>query len=360
MVTIRLDGVQKTFGDSFIAVDNLSLSFEEGSTTCLLGPSGCGKTTLMRMIAGLERPTTGRIFFGDIDVTNLKPRERNLGMVFQYPVVYRGTSVRENIALPLRREGMTRTEKMDRVDEVLEVLGLGEVAEKDVSQLDNASRQKVAVARSIARRPPIVLFDEPITNVDIHAKLHLKRVLKEVFTRLSQTVLYVTHDQTEAMTLADNIALMQSGRIEQLAPPRTLYDRADSVFAGWFLGNPGMNFIELGEGNPMVRHLVGAKFSSEVTTVGFRPEDVQISGTTGEGPALKVRLDHVSIAAGGQKQLSLVYNGQPLKAKLPANAAVPIAVGADAWISVPEARLRLFDADQRAMSETAPWPLASL
>lgn len=177
----------------------------------------------MRMIAGLEAPTSGRVFFGDRDVTNFTTRARNLGMVFQYPVVYRGTSIRQNVAMPLEHEVMSKAQRTERVDEVLSLLGLDPIADRNVGQLDNATRQKVAVARAIARRAPVVLFDEPVTNVDIGAKLQLKRVLKELFTRLDQTVIYVTHDQTEAMTLADKIALMKDGRIEQLASPRELY-----------------------------------------------------------------------------------------------------------------------------------------
>ena len=220
MLDIRLDHLTKTFDrGNVVAVDDLTLTFPAGTTTCLLGPSGCGKTTLMRMIAGLERPTRGDIYFGDERVTHLSTRQRNIGMVFQYPVVYRGISVRENIELPLREQKLSKEERERRVREIVELLEMGDSIDSSINQLDNGTRQKVAVARAGARQPRIILFDEPITNVDINAKLQLKRALKELFTRLNQTVVYVTHDQTEAMTLADRIALMQDGRITQNAPP---------------------------------------------------------------------------------------------------------------------------------------------
>lgn len=345
MAAIRLDGVRKQFGADAVAVDDLSIEFAEGSTTCLLGPSGCGKTTLMRMIAGLETPTSGRIFFDDVDVTTTKTRDRDLGMVFQYPVVYRGTTVRENVALPLKHESMTPAQRAERVDEVLSMLGLEPVAETDVSKLDNASRQKVAVARSISRRPSIVLFDEPITNVDIHAKLQLKRVLKELFTRLNQTVLYVTHDQTEAMTLADNIALMRDGRIEQLAPPRRLYSESASVFAGWFLGNPGMNFVHRSDAALLVSALLGSEPPDDVATVGFRPEDVSVASTGVAGMAgVEAVLEHVAISAGGQRLITLRAHEQSLKAKIAHHAGQSLRPGDRVFVSISHERIAGFDA----------------
>ena len=212
MADIRVENLRKTFGP-VVALDDVSFSFADSEVTCLLGPSGCGKTTLMRIVAGLERPTTGEVFFGERRVTGLPPRKREIGMVFQYPVVYRGISVYRNIELPLLSEKLAKAERARRVEEVMDLLGLGSSADKEVSQLDNGTRQKVAVAREVARQPRIILFDEPITNVDAVAKLQLKRAFKELTRRLSQTIVYVTHDQTEAMTLADRIALMRDGRI---------------------------------------------------------------------------------------------------------------------------------------------------
>lgn len=202
MYEIKLKNLTKSFG-SLNAVDDITFTIPKSSVTVLLGPSGCGKTTLMRMIAGLETPTTGSIFFDDTEVTRVPTKRRNLGMVFQYPVIYRGTSVRRNLELPLLTEKLPSEEINKRVNDVAELLGISGDLDKMVEELDNGTRQKIAVGRAVARQPQIILFDEPITNIDITAKLELKRSLKEVFSRLSQTIVYVTHDQTEAMTLAD-------------------------------------------------------------------------------------------------------------------------------------------------------------
>lgn len=349
MAEVRLAGLRKEFDGNVVAVDDLTLTFAEGTVTCLLGPSGCGKTTLVRMIAGLETPTSGQIFFGEHDVTNLKTRRRDLGMVFQSPVVYRGTTVRENVALPLRHERLTNAEAEERIERVLSLLGLDQYANTHAANLDYATRQKVAVARAIARRHPIVLFDEPITNVDIGAKLQLKRVLKELFTTLNQTVIYVTHDQTEAMTLADQIALMHDGRIEQLASPRDLYSRSESVFAGWFLGNPGMNFIERSRSPELVGCLLGEDVSDEVATVGFRPEDVDLRADPSRG-GIPAVVDHMAIVTGGQHLVTLRSNGQTVKAKLRWDRNPGIRPGCDAWWSVGNSALRAFDLAERIVS----------
>jgi ABC-type sugar transport system ATPase subunit len=176
-------------------------------------------------------------------VTDLPPARRNIGMVFQYPVVYRGISVYRNIELPLLENKLPEAERRKRIKEVAEILGLQDSLHKDVSEADTGTRQKVAVARAVARQPRIILFDEPITNVDVSAKVQLKRALKNLTKQFRQTIIYVTHDQTEAMTLADEIALMKEGEIVQRAAPRELYNHPSDVFGGWFSAT-GMNFIE--------------------------------------------------------------------------------------------------------------------
>jgi len=349
---IRLEGLHKEFNDGeVVAVRDLNLTFREGTTTCLLGPSGCGKTTLMRIIAGLEKPSAGRVFFGDEDVTDLKTRDRNLGMVFQYPVVYRGITVRQNLALPLRADPLSDAEKKQRVDELLEMIDLEDVADTDVGKLDGGTRQKVAVARAVSRHAPIILFDEPITNVDPDLKLQLKRTLRELFSRLNQTIIYVTHDQTEAMTLADEIALMQDGAIEQMAPPRELYNKSESVFGGWFLGNPGMNFMTVEGHQSVATTVAGASLADAVKTIGFRPEDVSISiGPANNGIAATV--EHTAVVAGGQYLVNLRADDIRLKAKLPWDAATVPTIGEAVTISVPAHRIRKFDMDEVAVLET--------
>jgi ABC-type sugar transport system ATPase subunit len=321
MPDIHLTHVSRVFG-AFKAVDDITTVFAEGTVTCLLGPSGCGKTTLMRMIAGLETPSSGSIKFGDREVTNLPPGKRDVAMVFQYPVMYRTLSVIENIELPLRRDrSLSDAEVRRRADEVLDVLQLSAERRHRIGDLDIGTRQKVAVGRAIARQCDVILFDEPTTNVEVHAKLALIRAFKEFRSRLRQTVIYVTHDQTEAMTLADQIALMQSGRISQCAPPHVMYDRPESRFGGWFLGNPGMNFLA-----PSSRDERSLRFdvlpsalalpagADGELSLGIRPEHVDILHEPG-ADTVPARILRSSITIGGQHLLSLAVGETRLKAK---------------------------------------------
>jgi len=357
MAEIRVDHLTKTFG-SLNAVDDVSFVFPESSVTCLLGPSGCGKTTLMRIIAGLEKPTSGDVYFGETRMTGLPPRKREIGMVFQYPVVYKGITVRQNIELPLKSEKLSAPERDARVAEVIDLLGLGPVADKDVSRLDNGTRQKVSVAREVARQPRFILFDEPITNVDSTAKLQLKRAFKELTRRLSQTIIYVTHDQTEAMTLADQIALMRDGRIVQCDAPRELYNRPDDRFGGWFLGNPGMAFFDAelaGSGafltllSPLLPGPVavaGKGLGAGPVTLGIRPERIRVSPLRSEG-AVPAVLERKSIHIGGQYLLSLRLPGTGIgfKAKVGHEEGAALPASGDVWATLPLDRIALFGED---------------
>ncbi len=353
MAEIRVEQLTKSF-KHLKAVDDITFRFTESDVTCLLGPSGCGKTTLMRMIAGLETPTSGEIYFGEQRVTRLKPSERDIGMVFQYPVVYRGISVYRNIELPLLGEKLTRAERDRRIESVAEILDLREQLDKDITQLDNGARQKVAVARAVARQPKILLFDEPITNVDAHAKLQLKRAFKELTKRLNQTIVYVTHDQTEAMTLADQIVLMQNGKIVQHDAPRALYNHPANQFGGWFLGNPGMNFfeatIESQPGGLMLRSPLFPAMAPVAAkgeppgrvVVGIRPERVRVAPVP-SARTVEAVIARKSITIGRQCLLSLECGGEHFKAKVPGEIGRDL--GATAWVEVPLADIVIFDGD---------------
>ncbi|HET7093754.1 MAG TPA: ABC transporter ATP-binding protein [Thermomicrobiales bacterium] len=357
MADIRVEGLLKTFG-SLRAVDDITFSFPDSQVTCLLGPSGCGKTTLMRIIAGLEAPTAGEVYFGDRRMTDLPPRKREIGMVFQYPVVYKGISVRRNIELPLQSMKLTKSERSRRVDDVIDLLGLGPSADLDVSRLDNGTRQKVAVAREVARQPRIILFDEPITNVDATSKLQLKRAFKELTRRLRQTIVYVTHDQTEAMTLADQIALMRDGKIVQCDEPRVLYDHPADRFGGWFLGNPGMVFFETSatgrDGRAVLESpaltaplALPAVEPGAPVAYGIRPEHVQIRTSAAPG-FVAATLDRKSIQIGGQFLLQLAIPGlgeQSAKAKVAPERGGSLRAGEVVWAGLPLDRVTVFDAD---------------
>jgi ABC-type sugar transport system ATPase subunit len=330
MPDIRLTGLTRRFA-RMIAVNDITMTFPEGTVTCLLGPSGCGKTTLMRMIAGLETPSSGRIAFGDRDVTHLPTRRRDVGMVFQYPVMYRTLTVRQNIEIALQHDrSFSHADRRQRVEDVLDVLELRAEQAKYMAKLDSGTRQKVAVGRAIARSCDVILFDEPTTNVEVNAKLALIRAFKEFRARFRQTIIYVTHDQTEAMTLADQIALMRDGVISQCSAPRALYDQPDSEFGGWFLGNPGMNFVDpVEERDGALRFdifpwpLAAPAGGAARVRAGIRPEYVTIvsPGTPGGMPAQLVRR---AVTIGGQHLLTVAVGQTRLKVKIPAEAAAAL------------------------------------
>ena len=373
MAEIRLEGLRKTFRTKdaeVTAVKDLTLSFPSSSVTCLLGPSGCGKTTLMRMIAGLEAPSSGDVYFGDERVTDLSPSRRNIGMVFQYPVVYRGMDVFSNIELPLREtRGLSKKERRARVEGVLETLELVSRARERVDTLDNGTLQKVAVARAVARRPRIILFDEPVTNVDTEAKVQLKTALKNLTRQHNQTIVYVTHDQTEAMTLADEIALMRGGEIVQRGSPDEVYENPSERFGGWFLGNPGMNFVaHTLQGGRLHAPLfaapvpvvgVGGVGGGRAATgglqdgfgevlVGIRPERVRVTSQPRPG-AVSARVTRRAIVIGGQHLLTLQVGKATFKAKVPPSDAV---TGSVVWVQLPLEAVTLFDRGGQRLEAT--------
>ena len=350
MSDIVLRNVSRLFG-GVAAVNDISMTFPEGSVTCLLGPSGCGKTTLMRMIAGLEMPTSGRILFGDRDVTSHPAGKRNVSMVFQYPVMYRTLSVEQNIALPLQRDrSLDAAGCRQRTDEVLEVMQLHHCRTAHMQDLDVGTRQRVAVARAIARSCDVVLFDEPTTNIEVHAKLELIRAFKSYRSKLRQTVIYVTHDQTEAMTLADRIALMQSGAILQCAPPRMLYEQPDSEFGGWFLGNPGMNFlVPAAEESGTLRlealasQLRSPAGGSDGLRLGIRPERIVIGPASSRG--VIGRVIRRTITIGGQYLLLIRIGETTLRAR--AACGTSFVPGDDVSVLCPLDHLAFFRHGQR-------------
>lgn len=351
MAEIQLERLTKKF-DDFVAVDDISVTFEQNTVTCLLGPSGCGKTTLMRMVAGLETPSAGRILHGGRDVTLLRPSQRNLGMVFQYPVMYPTLSVAENIALPLKHDrSVSATERDRRVTEVLDILQMRDLAGAFIEDLDSGGRQKVAVGRAVARHSDIILFDEPTTNVEVNAKLQLIRAFKEVARRLRQTIIYVTHDQTEAMTLADRIALMRDGRIVQYDPPRDLYADCTTEFGGWFLGNPGMNFWRCAlDGAESVelpfweRPIPVPTDAKDELTLGIRPEQVRLHVRQVPG-SIPGRVLSKAITIGGQYLFKVAVGEETVKAKVDASRGRDI--GDAAFVECPLRQVAFFSGGER-------------
>jgi len=239
---IRLKGVRKTFG-KVEAVKNLNLLVQEAEFLVLLGPSGCGKTTTLRCIAGLERVDKGKVFIGGRDVTELPPAKRGIAMVFQSYAVFPHMTVEKNIGFGLRMRHLPKEEIKKAVREVAELLQIGELLDRYPSQLSGGQRQRVAVARAIVMRPDVLLMDEPLSNLDALLRLQMRAELKRIHREVGTTTVYVTHDQIEALSLGDRIAVMKEGEIVQLDTPSEVYDKPATVFVGGFIGTPPMNFL---------------------------------------------------------------------------------------------------------------------
>jgi multiple sugar transport system ATP-binding protein len=265
---VRLEGVGKTYPNGHVAAKGLDLEIRDGEFMVLVGPSGCGKSTALRMIAGLETPTVGRILIGDKDVTALPPQERDIAMVFQTYALYPHMTVRQNLAFGLRMRGAAQEVIDRRVDEAARALALEPVMARKPAQLSGGQRQRVALGRAIVREPKVFLFDEPLSNLDAKLRVETRAELARLHRRLAATVVYVTHDQEEAMTLGSRVAVMRDGFLQQVAPPMELYRRPANRFVAGFVGSPGMNFLPA-EVMPAATRKSGA-------TLGIRPHDVTI------------------------------------------------------------------------------------
>ena len=244
MATIDLDRVTKVYGNGFVAVHDVSLTIADGEFIVLVGPSGCGKSTLLRMVAGLEEVTAGAVRIDDADVTDLAPRHRDIAMVFQSYALYPHMTVRENMGYGLKVRRAPKGAARRRVEEVAAMLGLRDLLERKPAQLSGGQRQRVAMGRAIVREPRAFLMDEPLSNLDAKLRVGMRASLAELHGRLGVTTIYVTHDQTEAMTLGQRVAVMRDGRIVQVDRPQELYNKPRDLFVAAFIGSPSMNLVE--------------------------------------------------------------------------------------------------------------------
>jgi len=279
MAEIVIDGVTKSFGP-VAALERIDLRVADGEFLALLGPSGCGKTTLLRIIAGLETQTAGRVLIGGRDVSALPPRKRGLAMVFQNYAVFPHLRVRDNVGFGLRMAGADKARIASRVAGAAALLHIEPYLDRYPAQLSGGQRQRVAVARALAVEPSVLLMDEPLSNLDALLRLEMRAELKSVLRQAGTTTVYVTHDQTEAMGLADRIAVLRAGRIEQIGAPADIYARPASVFVGGFVGSPPMNFlpVPIAEGAADLHglHLPAPKTSGHAL-LGVRAEDLDVA-----------------------------------------------------------------------------------
>ena len=269
MGRIVLDQVTKSFGDVTV-IPPLDLTIEDGEFTVFVGPSGCGKSTLLRLIAGLEDVSSGAIRIDGTDATSIPPAKRGLAMVFQSYALYPHMTVRKNIAFPLRMAGMDKAEQNRKVEQAADVLNLTDYLDRRPGQLSGGQRQRVAIGRAIVREPSAFLFDEPLSNLDAALRVGMRLEISELHNRLKTTMIYVTHDQVEAMTMADKIVVLRAGHIEQVGSPLELYRKPRNLFVAGFIGSPKMNLIEGAE---------AAKL--DATTIGIRPEHIRVSADQG-------------------------------------------------------------------------------
>lgn len=284
LAKVRIENLSKHFGN-VKALSGIDLVIEDGSFVVLLGPSGCGKTTLMRCISGLEKPTSGHVFFDEDDVTNISPKDRNVAMVFQSYAVWPHMKVKDNIAYPLKLKKVPKEEIEERVKWVSELLHISELLDRWPSQISGGQRQRVAVARAIVHKPNVLLMDEPLSNLDALLRVKMRSELKKLHEQVKVTTIYVTHDQTEAMTMGDKIAVMNLGKIIQVGTPEEIYKKPKSIFVAGFVGSPQMNFLNMkviSEGTSFFAEGYGLKIplksdpKRESVIIGIRPEDIFI------------------------------------------------------------------------------------
>jgi sn-glycerol 3-phosphate transport system ATP-binding protein len=292
MASVTLDNVRKVYAGGVEAVKGVSLAIPDGSFTVLLGPSGCGKSTLLRMIAGLETITSGTISIGGRNVNQVEPAERDIAMVFQNYALYPHMSVYNNMAYGLRNRGVAAPEIERRVAEAAKLLAIGDFLKRRPRELSGGQRQRVAMGRAIVREPQAFLFDEPLSNLDAKLRVQMRIEIRRLHNRLKATSIFVTHDQIEAMTMADTIVVMNAGRVEQTGAPGEVYRRPATRFVATFIGSPAMNLVPGRVAEPGVAEVGGGRLAFDAgefpvaagsqVEVGIRPEDLRLAGS-GEG-----------------------------------------------------------------------------
>ena len=348
MAKIALQNLRHSYmahpsGDEDLALKKFSLDWSDGGAYALLGPSGCGKTTLLNIISGLLKPTEGQVLFDGVDVTNSSPEARNIAQVFQFPVIYDTMTVYDNLAFPLRNRGVAEADADKRVQEIAGMLDLGSRLNQRASGLTADGKQKISLGRGLVRSDVnVIMFDEPLTVIDPHLKWELRSKLKELHRRTKRTMIYVTHDQTEALTFADQVVVMNEGMIVQIGTPIDLFERPRHTFVGHFIGSPGMNMLpcEVRDGKAYVfgdvvetANAEHYKGGAKVLQVGVRPEFVKFAPNGSAARVTKVT------DAGRLRIVSTTVNGHPVKLLSPEGSPIP----ADhAFVAFDPAKTRLY------------------
>jgi multiple sugar transport system ATP-binding protein len=325
MAEIVLDNVSKVFDDGYEAVKDMNLEVNDGEFMILVGPSGCGKSTALRMIAGLEDITEGQLRIGDRVVNDLAPRDRDIAMVFQSYALYPHMTVRENMAFPLKLAGVDDAEITQKVESAAEILDLMQHLDRKPANLSGGQRQRVAMGRAIVRDPQAFLMDEPLSNLDAKLRVQMRTEVSKIQSDLGTTTVYVTHDQTEAMTLGDRVAVMRTGVLQQVDVPGELYDRPANIFVAGFIGSPAMNFlpariegqtVKLPIGDAPVPAGVGDGAAGKNLVAGIRPESFEdaalVGDARGRGITFKAKIDLVE-SLGAEKFAHFSVGGEGIE-----------------------------------------------
>jgi multiple sugar transport system ATP-binding protein len=366
MASVTLEGVRKIYDDGArVAVHDMDLEVADGEFVVLVGPSGCGKSTTLRMIAGLESISAGRLLIGGRLVNDVPAKDRDIAMVFQNYALYPHMSAYDNLAFALKLRRLPEREIDARVREAAAILGIEELLERTPRQMSGGQRQRVAVGRAIVRKPQVFLFDEPLSNLDAKLRVQMRREIARLHRQLGATMVYVTHDQVEAMTLGDRIVVMHAGRVQQIDTPLALYERPRNTFVAGFIGSPSMNFVAgeiVHDGSTRFRAR-GGTFSVELrgrraggggqreVILGIRPEDIRVARAGENDAVVRLRLDLVEPmgnevfvhASAGEHELTARVSPQALPEP---GAEVALALDTD--------RLHLFDSTTRESLKAEP------
>ena len=358
-------------GSGDYVLHDVDLKWRDGGAYALLGPSGCGKTTLLNIMSGLIRPSKGQVLYGDRDVTSLDSRARNIAQVFQFPVIYDTFTVFENLAFPLRNRGLRGGDVTRRVERVAEMLELRSVLKHDATDLTADMKQLVSLGRGLVRDDvAAILFDEPLTVIDPHRKWTLRRKLREIHREFRHTLIYVTHDQTEALTFADEVVVMHEGRVLQQATPEELFANPAHTYVGYFIGSPGMNVLPCriedggaviaGHRVPLPAELAArAKGRAGTLELGIRPEHLVLAPPEGGVPATigfvedhgRFQIGSATLGEAATKDAAPDSAKAAIKLKLP--PTTPVAAGQTCRLGLPPERVRLYE-DGRAILGTSP------
>ncbi|MCC5958322.1 MAG: sn-glycerol-3-phosphate ABC transporter ATP-binding protein UgpC [Rhodobacteraceae bacterium] len=350
MATVTLRNLVKAYGKTEV-LHSINLDVANGEFVVFVGPSGCGKSTTLRMIAGLEEVTSGEILIGDKVVNHLEPKQRNIAMVFQNYAIYPHLTVRKNIGFGLRTSKMSKADKEKRIDEVAGLLSMTDYLERKPAQLSGGQRQRVAIGRAMVRDPSVFLFDEPLSNLDAQLRTQMRLEIKKLHQRVGNTIIFVTHDQVEAMTMADRIVIMKDGHIQQIGTPAEVFHRPANTFVAQFIGAPSMNMLDARwQGGRL--HLAGQDLTADLNlpdgsalTVGIRPDDLIVSETPGLFSGTINVLEPL-----GTETLAYVDIGNGYEVIAKASGRMPPKLGAHVDLVADLANMHLFDQNGKAIS----------